>query len=63
MALVLAAAAVVFAAPLLLTWRFSSRAARAGENGAWMPLIVGGAVVGAFVLANLASGLLVLVFG
>ena len=63
MAVTLVAAAVVFALPLLLTWYFGAKSAAVGEQGAWMPLIVGAAVVGLFVLANVASGVLVLLFG
>lgn len=63
MAVTLAAASVAFALPLLVTWYFGAKGAAAGEHGAWMPLIVGGAVVGLFVLGNVASGVLVLIFG
>lgn len=63
MAIALTAAALVFAAPLLLTWHFTNKAAAASEDGARLPLIVGSALAGLFILANLASGLLVLIFG
>src|SRR5680860_1667795 len=58
-ALAFIAALVVFASPLLVTRRFSRRAAAANESGAWEPLIVSASLVGAFVLINLGSGLLV----
>jgi hypothetical protein len=52
------AAFVAFAAPLLVTARLSSKVAAAGEPGGRTPTLVAAMVVGAFVLANLASGLL-----
>ncbi len=63
MAVALALAAMVFASPLLVTWFFSDRAARAGQPGAWLPLSAGGIVVGVFIQINLASALTVLLLG
>lgn len=63
MGVVLTVAALIFALPLVLTAWFSARAAAHGEPGARVPLIVGIAVVGAFILVNIASGLLVLTTG
>ncbi|PKQ14723.1 MAG: hypothetical protein CVT68_10385 [Actinobacteria bacterium HGW-Actinobacteria-8] len=62
MALAFVAALVVFALPLLVTLVLSRRAATANEPGAWTPLIVSASIVGSFVVINLVSGLLVLIF-
>jgi len=63
MALALVLATAIFACPLLLTARYSNRAATRNGRGARAPLIVGIVVTGLFVVANLASGLMVLVVG
>lgn len=62
MALALLAALVVVALPLLLTSRFSGRAAAAHEQGARLPLIVGVCLVGAFAAVNVFSALMMLIF-
>lgn len=63
MGVALTVAALIFALPLLLTARFSSRAAASGEVGARAPLIVGAILVGLFIIVNVVSGLLVLTIG
>ena len=52
-------ACLVFAAPLLLTWRLARRAGPAGRT----PLIVASVVVAGFLVQNLAQGLLGAVLG
>jgi hypothetical protein len=63
MAIALAVAIAVLAAPLLVTAHFAKRASVAHDQGAWTPLIVGVACVGGFALVNLVSGALVMLFG
>lgn len=46
-------AVAIFAAPLLVTWHFSTKAVREGEQGGRLPLVVAGVTLGAFVLLNL----------
>lgn len=54
-------ALVVFAAPLAATAWWTRRAAEAGEPGARVPLLVACVAVAAFVVLNLASGLVQLI--
>lgn len=57
------AALVVFVAPLAVTARLSIAAVAAGEPDGRTPLIVAGAVIGCFVVVNLASALLQVLVG
>lgn len=61
-ALAVTAAIVVFLLPMLAVAHFSRAATRAGDSNGRAPLIVGLTLVAAFVLLNLASGLLQLLF-
>jgi len=62
MALALAGALIALALPLPVTWHFTRRAMAQGERGAKEPMIVAGAFVGIFLLVNLFSGLMRLLF-
>ncbi|MFH8250222.1 hypothetical protein ACH3VR_07645 [Microbacterium sp. B2969] len=61
LALALGVSTLILASPLLLTARYSAKASRVGVAGAWLPVIVGSAIVFGFVGINLSSGILVLI--
>ncbi|WP_353807184.1 hypothetical protein [Agromyces sp. SYSU T00194] len=56
-------AVLVLAAPLVVTVVFSNRAAALGAPRARMPMLVALVVIGGFVVVNVLSGLMTLVFG
>ncbi|WP_062201553.1 hypothetical protein [Demequina salsinemoris] len=60
MVLALLGAAVVMCLPLLVTRRLTRRAS--GQPGSRTPLVVGTVIVGAFLVLNIVSGAIVLLF-
>jgi len=60
--LAVVAALLIFAAPFLVTAHFSNKAVTEGEPGGRQPLVIAGVVVGAFVVLNLAGGIVQLLF-